>query len=145
MEIAAIVLGVVVVVLALVLVLRLPKKSGDSQSAMLLKADISDLSKSMNDLKDGLQKQLSDQLGQSNKQMTSQFEASAKIIRDVTEKLTQLDRTNKSVGDVANELKSLQNVLQNPKQRGVLGEYYLEQILKNMLPPGSFELQYRLG
>jgi DNA recombination protein RmuC len=35
--------------------------------------------------------------------------------------------------------------LQNPKQRGVLGEYYLEQILKNVLPPGSFELQYRMG
>ncbi|MEI9914296.1 MAG: DNA recombination protein RmuC [Candidatus Saccharibacteria bacterium] len=77
--------------------------------------------------------------------MTSQFEASAKIIRDVTQKLTELDRTNKSVGDVASELKTLQNVLQNPKQRGVLGEYYLEQILKNMLPPGSFQLQFKLG
>ena len=36
-------------------------------------------------------------------------------------------------------------MLQNPKQRGVIGEYYLEQILKNTLPPGSFTLQYRLG
>jgi DNA recombination protein RmuC len=36
-------------------------------------------------------------------------------------------------------------VLQNPKQRGVLGEYYLEQILKNILPPGAFQLQYKLG
>ena len=46
---------------------------------------------------------------------------------------------------MAAELKTLQNVLQNPKQRGVIGEYYLEQILKNMLPPGSFQLQYKLG
>ncbi|PJE64968.1 DNA recombination protein RmuC [Candidatus Saccharibacteria bacterium CG10_big_fil_rev_8_21_14_0_10_47_8] len=49
------------------------------------------------------------------------------------------------MGDVAAELKTLQNVLQNPKQRGVLGEYYLEQILKNTLPPGAFHLQYKLG
>jgi DNA recombination protein RmuC len=119
--------------------------SPTSDATMMLKSDISELNKSMTDLKDGLQKQLSDQLGQNNKQMTSQFEASAKIIREVTTKLTELDRTNKSVGDVANELKSLQNVLQNPKQRGVLGEYYLEQILKNMLPPGSYALQYKLG
>jgi DNA recombination protein RmuC len=39
----------------------------------------------------------------------------------------------------------LQNVLQNPKQRGVLGEFYLEQILQNLLPPNSYELQYKLA
>jgi DNA recombination protein RmuC len=141
----SIILGIVVVVLVTVLLTRQTKKPKSDETAMLLKADMTELNKSMLDLKDGLQKQLSDQLGRSNKQMSTQFEASAKIIKDVTEKLTELDRTNKSVGDVANELKSLQNVLQNPKQRGVLGEYYLEQILKNMLPPGSFSLQYRLG
>ncbi len=117
----------------------------DSGSALLLKADMQELTKGMSQLKDGLQKQLTDQLGSSNKQMAVQYAQSAKIIREVTQKLTELDRTNKNVGDIAGELKSLQNVLQNPKQRGVLGEYYLEQILKNVLPPGSFELQYKLG
>lgn len=111
----------------------------------MLKADMAELNNSMGLLKDGLQKQLSDQMGASNKQMAVQFDASAKIIREVTQKLTELDRTNKSVGDVAAELKTLQNVLQNPKQRGVLGEYYLEQILKNTLPPGAFQLQYKLA
>ena len=141
----AIVLGVLVIGLSLVLIIKYLRPSDRSDATMLLKADISELTKSMGLLKDGLQKQLTDQLGQSNKQMSAQFDASAKIIRDVTQKLTELDRTNKSVGDVAAELKTLQNVLQNPKQRGVLGEYYLEQILKNTLPPGAFELQYKLG
>ncbi|MEK7086736.1 MAG: DNA recombination protein RmuC, partial [Patescibacteria group bacterium] len=27
-------------------------------------------------------------------------------------------------------------------QRGILGEYYLETVLKNVLPPGSYEMQY---
>lgn len=144
MIVAVIVLAVLVLVM-LGLVLRQSSKGGDSSQALLLKADITELNKSMGELKDGLQKQLSDQLGASNKQMTAQFQASAKIIADVTRKLTELDRTNKSVGDIANELKTLQNVLQNPKQRGVIGEYYLEQILKNTLPPGAFELQYKMG
>ena len=123
-----------------------PKTNKDAtDSTMLLKADMQELTKGMGVLKDSLQKQLSDQLGSNNKQMTAQFQASAKIIADVTQKLTELDRTNKSVGDVAAELKTLQNVLQNPKQRGVLGEYYLDQILKNLLPPGSYELQYKMG
>jgi len=124
-----------------------PKKKDttDSDATMLLKADMTELTKAMGQLQQGLQKQLTEQLGTSNKQMAAQFQASAKIIADVTQKLTELDRTNKSVGDVANELKTLQNVLQNPKQRGVLGEYYLDQILKNLLPPGSYELQYKMG
>ncbi len=141
---AVIILGILVVVLLTILVIKRPSKANQND-ALLLKADITELSRSMLDLKDGLQKQLTDQLGKNNQQLTSQFNASAKIIREVTQKLTELDRTNKSVGDVAGELKTLQNVLQNPKQRGVLGEYYLEQILKNMLPPGSFELQFKLG
>src|ERR1700693_3456983 len=146
---AVIILGVLVVALASFIFWSFakPKKkdSSESDATMLLKADMSELTKAMGSLQQGLQKQLTEQLGTSNKQMTAQFQASAKIIKDVTEKLTELDRTNKSVGDVAAELKTLQNVLQNPKQRGVLGEYYLEQILKNTLPPGAFELQYKLG
>lgn len=144
---AVIVLGVLCLVLiGLVLFFVLKKDAPkDDASTMLLKADMTELTKAMGTLQQGLQKQLTDQLGTSNKQMTAQFNASAKIIADVTQKLTELDRTNKSVGDVAAELKSLQNVLQNPKQRGVLGEYYLEQILKDMLPPGTFQLQYKMA
>ena len=145
MTIAVIVLGILVLALLVVLMLTLRNKdTTDPQSAMLLKADMTELTKGMQELKDGLQKQLTDQLGTSNKQMAAQFAESAKIITEVTKKLTELDRTNKNVGDIASELKTLQNVLQNPKQRGVIGEYYLEQILKNTLPPGAYQLQYKL-
>lgn len=141
---AVIILGVLVLAL-LALIIRGQKSPTIDNSSLLIKEDLSKLSDDITKLKDGLQQQLTDQLGNSSKQMATQFEASAKIIKDVTQKLTELDRTNKNVGDIAAELKTLQNVLQNPKQRGVLGEYYLEQILKNVLPPGSFELQYKLG
>ncbi|HYF12945.1 MAG TPA: DNA recombination protein RmuC, partial [Candidatus Paceibacterota bacterium] len=42
----------------------------------------------------------------------------------------------------ADQLQNLQDILKNPKQRGILGEYYLETVLKNVLPPGSFQMQY---
>ena len=145
MIIAVIILGVLSLALFAVLVWQNLKPKSESDSALLLKADMSELTKGMTELKDGLQKQLNDQLGANNKQLASQSAASIKILQEVTEKLTKLEGTNKNVGDIANELKSLQNVLQNPKQRGVLGEYYLEQILKNVLPPGAYELQYKLG
>lgn len=74
-----------------------------------------------------------------------QSQSSQSIIRDITERLTRLDETNKQVISFADQLKSLQDMLKNPKQRGVLGEYYLETLLKNTLPPGSYEMQYNLG
>src|SRR5579859_4672476 len=133
MIVAVIVLGVAVLVLLVLVVRGQTKPASDTNSTLLIKEDLTKLSDDITKLKDGLQQQLTDQLGASSKQMATQFEVSAQIIKDVTQKLTELDRTNKSVGDIAAELKTLQNVLQNPKQRGVLGEYYLEQILKNVL------------
>jgi DNA recombination protein RmuC len=75
----------------------------------------------------------------------SNIAESNKIIKEVTEGLTKLDETNRQVVSFADQLQSLQDVLKNPKQRGVLGEYYLETLLKNVLPPGSYEMQYKLG
>jgi DNA recombination protein RmuC len=77
-----------------------------------------------------------------NESVRTQFGESAKLIREVTQGLTKLDETNKQVVSFADQLQSLQDILKNPKQRGVLGEYYLETLLKNVLPPGSFQMQY---
>ncbi|MDB5169174.1 MAG: hypothetical protein JWO41_530 [Candidatus Saccharibacteria bacterium] len=147
MIIAVIVLGILIlgVIGMLVLVLRRSSTPAtDGGAALLLKADMTELNNTVGALKDSLQKQLVEQMGASSKNMQAQWASSNKILTEVTQRLTELDKTNKNVGDIAGELKMLQNVLQNPKQRGVIGEFYLEQILKNTLPPGAFELQYRI-
>lgn len=77
-----------------------------------------------------------------NESVRAQFGESAKLIREVTQGLVKLDETNKQVVSFADQLQSLQDILKNPKQRGVLGEYYLETLLKNVLPPGSYQMQY---
>jgi DNA recombination protein RmuC len=71
-----------------------------------------------------------------------QSSESFKIIRDITEKLTRLDETNKQVVSFADQLQNLQDILKNPKQRGILGEYYLETLLKNVLAPSQYQMQY---
>lgn len=70
---------------------------------------------------------------------------SAKLIGDVTEKLTKLDETNRQVVNFSAQLQNLQDILKNPKQRGILGEYFLEETLKNVLGPKSYQMQYKLG
>ncbi len=144
MLLALVIIGVVNAALLLFLLTR-RDKANDNGSALLLKQDLTTLSDNVTKLKDGLQKELSDRLERNSAQMLKQSAATQDVIKNITEKLTSLEKTNQQVGDIAGELKSLQNVLQNPKQRGVLGEFYLKQILENMLPPGTFELQYRMG
>ena len=65
------------------------------------------------------------------------------MVTDVTQRLAKLDETNRRVVDVADELKTLQNVLANPKQRGVFGEFYLESVLDNVLSAKQYQMQYR--
>ena len=142
MIVAVIILAVLVVALFGFVIWLVTRPKTDDGTSMSL---INEMNKSMNDLRDGLQKQMNEQAGLTNKQMQAQHAQNMKIVQEVTRQLTGIERTNKSVGDVAAELKTLQNVLQNPKQRGVLGEYYLDQILKNLLPPGAYELQYKMG
>lgn len=74
--------------------------------------------------------------------MRSQLSESSKLIREVTQGLTKLDETNKQVVSFADQLQNLQDILKNPKHRGILGEYYLETLLKNVLAPGQYQMQY---
>ena len=146
MLVAVIILGAICVsLIALLLWLILRPRVSSSEASLMLKADMSQLAQSIDKLKDGLQKQLSDQLGQSSKQMFAQSAQNTKIVQEVTKRLTELERTNKSVGDIAENLRTLQNILQNPKQRGGIGEIYLESVLENVLPQGIYQMQYAFG
>ncbi len=124
-------------------VLRKREPQNDDNSN-IVQQNINHLSDNVNKLQEQLKNQLDTKLDKNQESMTRQLASSAKLVKDVTERLTKLDDTNKRVVDVADELKQLQNVLQNPKQRGVLGEFYLEQILQNLLPPSSYSLQYKV-
>ena len=90
---------------------------------------------------------ISEQLNQhqhrSLETLQKQFGQSAQIIKEVTQKLTKLDDTNRQVVGFAEQMKSLENILKNPKQRGILGEYLLETLLGNVLSPSQYQMQYK--
>jgi DNA recombination protein RmuC len=97
----------------------------------------------------GINQTLHERLDKSGDQMRSamqqQFAASSRLIGEVTRDLTELKESNKQVMSITDELKLLQNTLQNPKQRGVLGEYFLQSVLENVLPPERFHLQHKFA
>lgn len=114
-----------------------------SGSVDMLKSDIIELSRGINNLQQSVGNKIDLNNTTMQSSMQKQLSESAKLVADVTQRLAKLDETNKRVVDVADELKTLQNVLQNPKQRGVFGEYYLQSVLDNILPSKNFQMQYK--
>jgi DNA recombination protein RmuC len=96
----------------------------------------------INDLQRAVDQKLGDNERSMRENMQFQSSQSSRIIADITERLVRLDETNKQVVNFAEELQQLQDILKNPKQRGILGEYYLETLLKNVLPPNGYQMQY---
>ena len=145
--------------LAVVIFLLLKKKDGSDEKMVPFMERLVTQSEQLNQLNHQnteLRQELDRKLSETHRASQGQFEQttriiqnitgqSAKLIADVTEKLTKLDETNKQVVNFSAQLQSLQDILKNPKQRGVLGEYYLEETLKNVLPPKSYEMQYKMG
>ncbi len=130
--------GVLIGALFVWLLSQKRSKAPEDKSFLMLQDQINNLTSKIDDRLDKTQAQMRDSVSR-------QFTESSKIIKDVTERLTKLDETNKQVINVTDQLQSLQDILKNPKQRGVLGEYYLETVLKNVLPPERFALQHNLG
>jgi DNA recombination protein RmuC len=113
---------------------ELKGESKNDQAFLLIQGQLNELTKAVDS-----------KLAQTSSAMQTQMGESSKLIKDVTERLTKLDETNKQVINFADQLKNLQDILKNPKQRGVLGEYYLETVLKNVLPPGAYKTQYEFS
>ncbi|HIP49843.1 MAG TPA: DNA recombination protein RmuC, partial [Candidatus Pacebacteria bacterium] len=74
--------------------------------------------------------------------MSEISQRSERLINNVNKRLGDLDKTNQRIIDFSRQLQDLQDILRNPKQRGVLGEFILEQVLSNILPPDTFKMQY---
>ena len=89
-----------------------------------------------------INKEISDFQISSKSTMQKQFADSNKIIKDVTNELAKIKGTNEQVLSFANQMKSLEKILGNQKQRGIFGEIQLENLLSNVLPPEIFQMQY---
>lgn len=150
MEILLITLIVVLLVVNVFVVYKLmrPKNEEvkDNKESLLLMQRIEELSRTVDDklsetnktMREGSQAQFRESrelIQEINKEMNEQ-------LRNVVKGVTEVGESSKQVFQVADQLKELQNILKNPKQRGILGEYYLETVLQNVLPPESFQMQY---
>ncbi|MBB1565213.1 DNA recombination protein RmuC [Candidatus Gracilibacteria bacterium] len=134
---------ILVFILFLTIFYLLSKKTEnkDSGALKLIQQQILNLNKSI-DYKLSENSRNTVKQAEINSDITKQ---ATKKIEEITEKLSSLEETNKQIKDIGGQLEGLENILKNPKQRGILGEYFLENVLKNILPPENYKIQYKFS
>lgn len=118
-------------------------KGGDQNLFVMLQNQLHDLSKVVDQKMSETHKTVYASQQDLNKTIQEQFGRSTKVITEITEKLTSLDKTNQQVIGFSEQLSNLEKVLKSQKQRGNLGEAGLQLVLENMLPPSAFSMQHK--
>ncbi|HEX8946683.1 MAG TPA: DNA recombination protein RmuC [Candidatus Paceibacterota bacterium] len=111
------------------------KEEGSNEGLLLLQQQMQELSRT-------LDKRVAESSREMQEHAHRQFADTSRLIREITEEVTSVKEIGRQTQSFAEQLRGLQDILKNPKQRGVLGEYYLETVLKNVLPPGMYQIQY---
>lgn len=161
-----IVVGILVLFAAIYLLLKFFNKNKNTfnepseQNLNNFSALLKDLSDRIATINDNLSKRIDDVSNKMNEQIHSNFKENMDfnekkqeefnrqqsetktLIKDITEKLKDVEATNNTVKDTQDELKQLHKVLTMPKQRGNFGERQLGNILNQVFSPTQFKEQY---
>ncbi|HEY4516523.1 MAG TPA: DNA recombination protein RmuC [Candidatus Paceibacterota bacterium] len=144
------IVGLLAAILALLayLLLRKPAAPVQDQGGMIM------LQQQMQELSRAMETKLGEGTSRMFESMRSQFGESQRLASDIrdlvakqlTEVRVEQTKTNEATTrfmSIAEQLANLEKVLKHQKQRGNLGEASLELILSNILPPGSYQMQYQ--
>ena len=138
-------LGITLIVLGAMvwLIVHREKSSGNTKT---LEAQLRDFRETLDTrLHQGsemVNKQMQSQAEVLHKQMRAQFDSSKKLVEDITKELTEVKATGREMLSFTDQLQALERTLKNPQRRGVVGEYVLEQVIANVLPPDTYAMQY---
>jgi DNA recombination protein RmuC len=81
-------------------------------------------------------------LQQTQQSLGERLDNAARVVGNVQRSLGGLEEANRRIYEVGKDIASLQEILRAPKLRGGLGEFLLEDLLAQVLPPDHFSTQY---
>ncbi len=121
----------------------------DSGQNQLLAETLVALKREMDTVKAALQEQslqisqqMNQQLTQSTRFLTETHQNYQTAIHQVQHRLGELQEAAKSMQEVGRDISSLQDILRSPKLRGGMGELFLGELLRQILPEEHYTLQY---
>ncbi|MDX2221210.1 MAG: DNA recombination protein RmuC [Rhodospirillaceae bacterium] len=72
-------------------------------------------------------------------------EKTVETLTQLQERLAVIDSAQKNIAELSQDVVSLQDLLSNKQARGAIGQTQMEDLVRNMLPPGAFEFQFTLS
>ncbi len=146
------ILLVILIILAIVnvvVILREQKNGSELEKMSIMSQQLYDMGSANEQMRTSMEKNLErmhhtgqNQFREAREVINEISKRSEHLINSVNKRLGDLDKTNQRIVDFSGQLQDLQDILRNPKQRGVLGEFILEHVLSNVLPPDTFKMQY---
>lgn len=113
-------------------------QSGLAQATAQLSASMESLTRSINERLEQISGRVSERLDEGFKKTNETF-------ANVMARLATIDEAQKKIDGLTTNVVGLQELLGDKKARGAFGEVQLEALVRNILPPGSFEFQYTLS
>ena len=83
--------------------------------------------------------------GKVGERLDEGFKRTNETFASVMARLATIDEAQKKIDGLTTNVMSLQELLGDKRSRGAFGEVQLEAIVRNSLPPGSFEMQSTLS
>lgn len=117
-------------------VMLLSRRRSDSLS--LLQSQVAQLSQQLNER----MKETSSTLSSTQTAVGQRLDNAAAMVALVERKLGSLEESSKRIFALGEGLQELRDVLKSPKLRGNMGEFFLEDLLGQILPADHFAMQY---
>ena len=89
-----------------------------------------------------MMKMMNFQIDQSQGNLNKTLGQSASVIGEIQQKLGSLENATRQIQELGKDISSLQDILRSPKLRGNLGEYFLYELLRDVLPAANYEEQH---
>jgi DNA recombination protein RmuC len=81
-------------------------------------------------------------LNKTQQSLGERLDNAARVVGNVQRSLGGLEEANRKIYEVGKDIASLHEILRAPKLRGGLGEFFLEDLLAQILPPQHFATQH---
>ena len=101
------------------------------------------LQKEIQSMRESIDKRMVENTKTVHDETKYQAEQSSRLIKDVTKELENIKSKSDEMLSFTSQLNNLEKVLSSQKQRGVLGEYLLDNVLSDIFPPNLYETQYK--
>lgn len=86
-------------------------------------------------------KETSTTLQNTQSHVGERLDNAALVVGQLQKKLGQMEESSKKIYELGQGLQDLKDILKNPKLRGNMGEFFLEDLLRQILPPDHYEMQ----